>query len=145
VYVGALRTPIVQHPSAAAVIIDVPSGRPSCYLLPDVPEGTWFVHAVGVADGVGSDQGAHRTALVGGHDSVTVTADSVTSAALRLRRARLADPPILLALPDLEPPPTLTAGTGCPAISPRSASAGLRRVTGYRDVVSPAVRVPPPS
>ena len=54
VYVGAFPTAIVQHPSAAAVIIDVPSGRPSCYHLPDVPEGTWFVHAVGVADGVRS-------------------------------------------------------------------------------------------
>lgn len=116
VYVGAFETPIVQHRSAAAVIVDVPSGRPSCYHLPGVPEGTWYVHAVAVADGVGPDPLAHRTSLVGGHGSVTVTADSVTSAAVRLRLGRRADPPILLALPDLEPSPALAAGAGCPAI-----------------------------
>lgn len=121
VYVGAFETPIVQHPSAAAVIVDVPGGRPSCYYLPDVPEGTWFVHAVGVADGVGPAPQTDRASLVGRHDSVAVTADSVTSAALRLRRGRLADPPILLALPDLEPLPAHAAVPGCPAGTPRSA------------------------
>jgi AraC family transcriptional regulator len=121
VYVGAFRTPIVQHPPAAAVIVDVPSGRPFCYHLPDVPEGTWFVHAVGVADGFGPDPWVHRTSLVGGRDSVAVTADSVTSVAVRLRCGRLADPPILLALPDLEPLPAVAAVTGCPAIAPRPA------------------------
>lgn len=143
VYVGAFRTPIVQHPSAAAVIVDVPSGRPSCYSLPDVPDGTWFVHAVGVADGVGPDPWARRTSLVGGNDSVTVTADDVTSAAVRLRRGRLADPPILLALPDLEPVPALGGVSGCPAITPRSVSAGRRRVGGNRQMVSSAPVQPP--
>lgn len=143
VYVGAFRTPIVQHPSAAAVIVDVPSGRPSCYYLPDVPEGTWFVHAVGVADGVGPVPWAHRTSLVGGHDSVTVTADSVTGAAVRLRRGRLADPPILLALPDLQPPPALAAVTGCPAITPRPAPTSRRRAGGYYRMASSAPVAPP--
>jgi AraC-like DNA-binding protein len=122
-YVGAFPTLIIQHPPAAAVIVDVPSGTPSCYYLPDVPEGTWFVHAVGVADGAGPDPLADRTSLVGRHDSVTVNADSVTSAAVRLRRGLLADPPILLALPDLEPPPALAAITGCPATTPPPAAA----------------------
>lgn len=126
VYVGAFQTPIVQHPSAAAVLVDVPSGRPSCYHLPDVPEGTWFVHAVGVADGVGPDPWAHRTWLVGGRGEVEVTAGSVTSTAMRLRRWRLADPPVLLALPDLEPAPAQTV-TVCPAISMRPVTASWRR------------------
>jgi AraC family transcriptional regulator len=120
VYLGAFRTPIVQYPQAAAVIIDVPSGRPTCYYLPDVPAGTWYVRAVGVADGAGTVAPAHRTTLVGRNDSVVVAADSVTSAAMRLRRGRLADPPILLALPVLEPPPAVPAEAGCPAITPRS-------------------------
>jgi AraC family transcriptional regulator len=124
VYVGAFPTPIVQHPLAAGVIVDVPSGRPSCYHLPDVPEGPWFVHAMGVADGVGPDPSSHRSSLVGRHDSVTVTADSITSAAVRLRGARPADPPILLALPDLEPPPTPTGIIGCPVIVSRPAPVG---------------------
>lgn len=122
VYVGAFGTPIIRHPSAASVIVDVPSGGPSSYYLPDVPEGTWFVHAVGVADGVGPVLWASRTSLVGRHDSVPVVADSVTSAAIRLRCGLLADPPILLALPDLEPPPG-NAAAGYPAITPRSAPA----------------------
>ena len=132
VYVGAFRTPIVAYPAAASVIVDVPSGRPSCYYLPDVPEGTWYVHAVGVADGAGPDARAGRTSLVGARGSVAVTADSVTSAAVRLRRGRPADPPILLALPDLEPLPALAPISGCPAITPRPASAARRRAGGHR-------------
>jgi AraC family transcriptional regulator len=132
VYLGAFVTAIVQHPPAAAVIVDVPGGRPSCYHLPDVPAGTWFVHAVAVADGVGPDPLAGRTSLVGRHDSVVVAADTVTSAAVRLRRRRLADPPVLLALPDLEPPPALVAVTACPAITQRPAPARPRRNDDYR-------------
>ncbi len=123
VYLGAFRTAMVQHPPAAAVTVDVPSGRPSCYYLPDVPDGTWFVLAVAVADGVGPDPWAKRTSLVGRHDCVVVAADTVTSAAVRLRRERLADPPVLLALPALEPLPALVAVTGCPASSQRPAPA----------------------
>jgi AraC family transcriptional regulator len=132
VYVGAFRTPIIAHPSAADVIVDVPSGRPSCYYLPDVPEGAWFVHAVAVADGVGPDPWLHRTSLVGGHDWVAVTADCVTSAAVRLRRGRLTDPPVLLALPDLEPPPATAPVTGCPVLTPRPVRAGRPVQAGQR-------------
>ncbi|MFI0450354.1 helix-turn-helix transcriptional regulator [Actinomadura sp. 6N118] len=116
VYLGAFPTPIVQRSPAAGVIVDVPGGRPACYQLPDVPEGTWFVHAVGVAEGVGPDPSSTRSSLVGRKDTVTVTAGSITSAAVRLHRPQPADPPILLALPDLEPPPALTGATGCPVI-----------------------------
>ncbi|WP_205718753.1 helix-turn-helix transcriptional regulator [Actinomadura sp. WMMA1423] len=126
VYVGAFGTPIVQHPSVAAAIVDVPSGRPCCYRLLDVPAGTWFVHAVGVAEGV--EPWARRTRLTGGHDPVPVTSDSVTSAAVRLRRGRPADPPVLLALPDLEPRPALAGDAGCPVITPRPAAGRHRAV-----------------
>jgi AraC family transcriptional regulator len=126
VYLGAFRTAIVQHPPAAAVMVDVPHGRPCCYYLPDVPAGSWFVHAVAVADGVGPDPWAFRTSLVGRRDSVGVAADSVTSAAVRLRRGQLADPPVLLALPDLEPLPALVTLTGCPATTQRPAPTGRR-------------------
>jgi AraC-like DNA-binding protein len=139
VYVGAFPTPIVQHPPAAGVIVDVPGGRPCCYRLPSVPEGTWFLHAVGLADGVGPDPLSPRTSLVGRRDSVTVTADSITSAAVRLRRRRLVDPPILLALPDLEPPPALAGITGCPAIGWRPPPARQRPAGGYRRMAPSAV------
>jgi AraC-like DNA-binding protein len=125
VYVGAFATPIVQHPSAAAVIVDVPGGRPWCYHLPDVPEGTWFIRAVGVADSAVPNPWVNRTTLVGGHDPITVTADTATSAAVRLRPGRPTDPPVLLALPDLEPRPRpdhLATVTTCAAITSRQAS-----------------------
>jgi AraC family transcriptional regulator len=128
VYIGAFSTLIMQHPAAAAIVADVPIDRPACYYLPDVPEGTWFVHAVGVADGpgaigagsigAGADPSAlcaDRAALIGRHDSVTVTEGNVTSAAVRLRYAGPADPPVLLALPDLLPPRSLAVATGRPA------------------------------
>jgi AraC-like DNA-binding protein len=157
VYVGAFQTPIIQHPLAAAVIVDVPSGRPSCYQLPDVPEGSWFVHAVGVADGVGPDPWAHRTSLVGGRGSVAVAAGGVTSTAVRLRRWQTADPPVLLALPDLKPVPAAAALSGCSAPtarlaltrrppaagSPRPASvpgASLAAVPGGRMAARPGAR-----
>jgi AraC family transcriptional regulator len=125
VYVGAFPTPIVQHPVAAALVVDVLSGRPCCYNLPDVPEGAWFVHAVGVADGVGPAPWVHRTSLVGGHDPVAVTRNSVTSAAVRLRHALPTDPPILLALPHLKPRTDgFAAPTACAAVAPRSARGG---------------------
>lgn len=109
VYVGAFRTPIVQYPPAAAVVVHVPAGRPCTYHLPEVPEGTWHVHAVGVADGVWPDPWNRSTPLVGGRDAVTVAAAHVTHAGARLRRGRPADPPVLLALPALEPLPAAGA------------------------------------
>ncbi|WP_407565014.1 helix-turn-helix transcriptional regulator [Streptomyces sp. 184] len=110
VYVGAFRTPIVQYPPSAAVLVRVPVGRPGAYRLPDVPEGTWHVHAVGVAEGVWPDPWHQRTSLVGSCDAVAVAAERTAPAGVRLRRERPADPPVLLALPALEPLPPPAAG-----------------------------------
>lgn len=140
VYLGAFRTPIVQHPSVASIVVDVPSGRPSCYSLKNVPEGDWHLLAVAVADGIGPDPGARRTSLVGGHGSMTVsvTADGVTSAAVRLRPIRPADPPVLLALPELEPPATVMAHPGCASVAPSPDPAGRRQAAGHLRVASAA-------
>lgn len=127
VYIGAFSTPIVQNPPGAAIVIDIPAGRPSCYHLPDVPEGTWFVHAIAVASSITPEPFAHQTALVGGHDPVAVNADTVTSAAVRLRHTRSTDPPVLLAIPDLKPRPgDLAAVASCAAVTPRPARPGAR-------------------
>lgn len=124
VYVGAFSTPIVQYPPAAAIVVDVPVGRPSCYHLPDVPEGTWFVHAVAVANSIALEPFARQTALAGGHDPVSVTAGAITSAAVRLRHPRPTDPPVLLALPDLKPSlGNLAAVASCAAVTPRPTQA----------------------
>ncbi|MER6984364.1 AraC family transcriptional regulator, partial [Streptomyces carpinensis] len=97
VYLGAFATAVVQYPAVASAVVDVPSDRPSCYCLQNVPEGSWHLLAVAVAAGTGHDPQAVRTALVGGRGTpaVTVTAGAVTSAAVRLRPAQPADPPVL--------------------------------------------------
>ena len=103
VYVGAFTTPVVQHAPAAAVLVDVPDdGRPSLYHLPCLPRGKWFVHAVGVADSTDPEPWTRRTALVGVHHPVQVTGGAAARAAISLRPRRMTDPPVLLALPDLE-------------------------------------------
>ncbi|TNY36132.1 helix-turn-helix domain-containing protein [Thermomonospora catenispora] len=132
VYLGAFRTPIVQHPCVASVVVDVPGGRPCCYSLPGVPEGSWHLLAVAVADGVGPDARSRRTPLVGSHLSVTVVADGVTSAAMRLRPRRPTDPPVLLALPELEPPAAVAPDPGCAAATLRPAVDGRRRTADRR-------------
>jgi AraC family transcriptional regulator len=138
VYLGAFGTAAVQYPAVAAAVVDVPGDRPSCYSLHNVPEGSWHLLAVAVAAEPGHDPRAGWTTLVGGHGAatVTVTAGGVVSAAVRLRPARSADPPILLALPELEPPATFVPHPGCAAASEGSAPVGRLRV------VSP---VPTPS
>ncbi|WP_426569476.1 helix-turn-helix domain-containing protein [Streptomyces canus] len=137
VYLGAFRTPVVQHPSAASAVVDVPGGRPSCYSLENVPEGSWHLLAVAVADGVGPDPRAQRTSLVGSR-TVTVTADGITSAAVRLRPSGPADPPVLLALPALEPPADVRAHPGCASVTPLPAPAGRRQAAGHLRVASAA-------
>ena len=152
VYLGAFRTAVVQHPCLASVVVDVPSGRPSCYSLTDVPGGSWHLLAVARAAGVGPGAQERRTSLVAGHGpaTVTVTAGQVTSAAVRLRPAGPADPPVLLALPGLEPPATVMAHPGCasvtpsppgppsPAELPRPGAAGRRRAAGHLRLASAA-------
>lgn len=122
VFVGAFKTPIVQHPAAASRIVDVPATRPTCYYLPDVPNGTWFVHAVAMARETIAGPEAGFTPLVGGLGPTTVDARSVTSVPIRLRHRLPTDPPVLLALPDLTPP-VVYDDVGCPAIASRQVSA----------------------
>lgn len=103
VYLGAFTTPIVQYAPAAAVVVDIPAGgQRLSYRLPAVPAGKWFIHAVATADTTAPEPWTRRTSLVGGHSPIPVTADGAAVAAIRLRPRRMTDPPVLLALPDLE-------------------------------------------
>lgn len=140
VFLGAFATPVVQHPCVASAVFDVPSGRPTCYSLKDVPEGSWHLLAVAVADGLGPDRTACRTPLVGGRGvlPVTVTADGVTSAAVRLRPGRPTDAPVLLALPELVPPVTFVPPPGCPSTTPRQDADDQRQAAGHLRLVSAA-------
>lgn len=119
VYLGAFTTTVVQYRPAAAVVIEIPdAGRPVPFRLPGVPRGTWFVHAVGLADGADPPPWTRRVALVGTHDPVPVTAGATARVTVPLRPRRITDPPVLLALPDL------VAGTAGPAAGPVPAAAG---------------------
>ncbi len=107
VYLGAFDTPIVQRQPAAAVIIEAPATAVPCsFELAGVPQGTWFLRAVAVADNTDPEPWTRRTLLVGGAGPVTVAAGTVISARIELRPRRATDLPILLALPDFEPQPT---------------------------------------
>ncbi|MFJ8909393.1 helix-turn-helix transcriptional regulator [Streptomyces sp. NPDC102351] len=130
VFLGAFATGVVRHPAAASLVVDVPGDRPSCYTLRDVPAGHWHLLAVAVAAGTGHDPHAVRTELTahGPATAVTVTAGDVTSAAVRLRPAHPADPPVLLALPALEPPTTAAAHPGCAAAAAAPDAGRLRLV-----------------
>jgi AraC family transcriptional regulator len=106
VYLGAFDTPIVQRHPAAAVLIEAPEvAVPRSFELAGVPEGTWFLRAVAVADNTDPEPWTRRTLLVGGAGPVTVAAGNVISARIEVRPRRPTDLPILLALPDFEPQP----------------------------------------
>jgi AraC family transcriptional regulator len=103
VYLGIFASAVVQQQPSAAVVVDIPDGRrPPPYHLPYVPRGKWFIHAVGVADSTDPQPWTRRTALVGTHSPVSVTGGTVAHATMSLRPRRMTDPPVLLALPDLE-------------------------------------------
>jgi AraC family transcriptional regulator len=103
VYLGTFTTAIVQYQPSAATIVDMSSRRPTAYLLHDVPAGTWMLHAVAVADTADDEPWARRTLMVSEPVQVTVTSGAVTQAVVRLRPRLPTDPPILFALPDLQP------------------------------------------
>jgi AraC family transcriptional regulator len=129
VYLGTFASPIVEHRPATAIMVDMAGDSPAPYQLPYVPEGTWFVHAVGVADSSDPEPWTRRTRLIGRHHPVRMTAGAVVRAEFRLRPSLPTDPPILLALPELEPQPAHR----------RSASGGAT-AAGAHPAVSDATR-----
>lgn len=125
VYLGAFSTPIVQGSPASAVVADlISSGQPGRYRLGDVPEGTWFIHAVAVADSIDPEPWTRRSLLIGGHDAVMVSAGAGIRVDISLRPKCLTDLPILLALPDLEAGPDGFAQSGVQAVSAASGVSG---------------------
>lgn len=104
-YVAAFDTPIVQRRPASAVTVDVlATTEPASFRLPGVPRGSWYFHVVAVADNADPEPWTRRTLLVGGSGPVSVAADAELSIGIELRPKQPTDLPILLALPDLEPP-----------------------------------------
>jgi AraC family transcriptional regulator len=105
VYLAAFDTPIVQRRPASPMIVDaLAATEPAPFRLPGVPAGTWYLHAVAVADNADPEPWTRRTLLVGGSGPVRVAAGADLSVRIELRPRQSTDLPILLALPDLEPP-----------------------------------------
>ncbi|WP_199811638.1 helix-turn-helix domain-containing protein [Streptomyces sp. NRRL S-340] len=108
-YVGFFPSAILQSPPVAAKVIDAAGDRPPRCVLPNVPPGTWFVHAVATA---GLDRSPRQLLFVDRRDAVTVGPHTALSLSMRLRPIRPTDPPVLLALPDLRALPTPRPAAG---------------------------------
>lgn len=139
VYVGAFTSSIVQYRPAAASVVDVSAESPRSYLLQDVPAGTWYIHAVAVADTAAPEPWTRRTSLVGGHVSVTVRDGAITRTDISLRVSQPMDPPILLALPNLEP-----RSSGRKRAAPRTTGSARTAASARGAVIRhPALTRPP--
>jgi AraC family transcriptional regulator len=100
VYVGVFDTPLVQRRPRSVARLDIVPGsrRAQPYWLPGVPEGSWFLHAVAVADTDEPEPWTRRHQLAGGGGRVRAG----DLGAITLHPRTLTDLPVLLALPDLE-------------------------------------------
>ncbi|MFJ7246794.1 helix-turn-helix transcriptional regulator [Kitasatospora sp. NPDC098652] len=98
VYIGVFESSILERcPAVRAVIIE-----PGSFRLTGVPEGTWFIHAVGHGthpDGVPSP--GKQNLLVGTVGPIDIAPGEVVDLNLTVRPPAWHHPPILLALPDL--------------------------------------------
>jgi AraC-like DNA-binding protein len=103
VYLGVFSGPIVQGRPVATAILDVSaSAEPHPWRLANVPNGAWFIHAVAIADTTDREPWARRTMLVETRNLGLLRPGGDVRADISLRLRRPTDPPILLALPDLE-------------------------------------------
>jgi AraC family transcriptional regulator len=139
VYVGAFASPIVERRPVSSVVTDVTdAGEPIGYRLPGIPEGTWFIHAVAIADSIDPEPWTRRALLVSGLRPVTMAMGGRIRADISLRPRRPTDLPILLALPDLEPESDGIARTPAGTVSSvRSALTPSRRRDSLGAGVSP--------
>lgn len=121
VYVGAFDSPIVQGMPVACDILES-SGD---YLLTDVPEGEWYLRAAAIAlEYTPTPPSTRRPLAVGGHEPLSITADTELAVNLELHATGVFDLPILIALPELD------GGVPGGAPSRRSRGRDERRASG---------------
>ena len=91
IFVGLFPSRILQGPPVRYSVLQ----RPGTYLLQDVPLGTWYLMAYSMTPGV--DQSRH----VGSHGPIKIQPDVAARIAdVQLRRMRMVDPPVLMAMLD---------------------------------------------
>lgn len=111
---GSLRVPASASPNRAYIGIFntmIPEGMPiACnivdgdgtYLLRDIPEGSWFMHTVVVSlDHSEVRPWCRKPLFIDSGRRVQVHHGRTAVAAIKPRQARITDPPVLLALPEL--------------------------------------------
>jgi AraC-like DNA-binding protein len=106
VFVGLFPSRILQGPAVRAAVLS----RPGTYVLPTVPQGTWYLMAHAIAA-----RGVETTPFVGSYGPVVIEPEVTARIAdVHLRPMRALDPPVLMAMPDAAPE---TAGTGITALA----------------------------
>jgi len=101
IYLGLFDSAIAQGPLQAGAVLDDSTE----FELPFVPEGEWYLLAVGEVDDAGlRDAGTGPARLIGRDGPFKVVDGEQVESQLTMRAVRRTDPPILLALPDLETP-----------------------------------------
>jgi AraC family transcriptional regulator len=101
-YLGLFDSAIAQGPLLAGAVLD---DSPD-FELPYVPEGEWYLLAAGfdAGDPCWPDEDAQPAQLIGREGPFKVVDGGQVEVRLTMRAVRSTDPPILLALPDLETP-----------------------------------------
>jgi AraC family transcriptional regulator len=104
IYIGAFDSPILQgHPAAS---VDVP--EPGTFQLDSVPPGTWYIHAVARGSDLPTAPYCDEPLLVDTVGPVTVRPNRQLDLDVTVRPLNWSRPPILFALPGLDPVPTAT-------------------------------------
>jgi AraC family transcriptional regulator len=94
-FVGLFPGRILQGPPVTYSILQ----RPGSYTLSNVPLGTWYLMAYSITPGTNPELG--QASYIGSHGPIKIVPDVVARIAdVQLRRMRLVDPPVLMALPD---------------------------------------------
>lgn len=96
IFIGLFAERIPEGRPVRCAVLD----RPGRVTFDAVPIGTWYVLAQAVPAGPAAVTRADVPVSVATHGPVTVHADTVVAADIELRRSRLLDPPVLLALLD---------------------------------------------
>jgi AraC-like DNA-binding protein len=95
VFVGLFPSRILQGPPVTYSILQ----RPGSYTLSEVPLGTWYLMAYSMTPGTNAELGQGH--YVGSYGPIKILPDVTARIAdVPLRRMRIVDPPVLMALPD---------------------------------------------
>jgi AraC family transcriptional regulator len=104
IYIGAFDSPILQgHPAASVAAAD-----PGAFRLDSVPPGTWYIHAVARGSHIPAAPYCDQPLLVDTVGPVIVRPNRQLDLDVTVRPLDWSRPPILFALPGLDPVPSRT-------------------------------------